>query len=157
MQDLMQETFSDHRLVVLTYEDNWTKLYKKVNENKDGGTKMIDTLRLVNEEECRKRYQETLEQKMQESECNTWEELSGVLQEAAVEAVGYKTPNEKHKVDDQQIREMSEVQKKIHIEMTNKQNPTKLEEMRRERKMNAKKIQKRLKRIREEEIDEIEI
>ena len=149
------ETYSDHRLVVLTYEDNWTKLYKTANRKKDSGEKKINTSRLVNEEECRKQYQEVLDQKMENTECNTWEELSDILQEVAAEVVGYKTPENKTKIEDDQIRNMSKAQKNLHLAITKESNPEKLKEMRTERKKTVKEIQRRLKMIREEKIDKI--
>ena len=73
------ETFSDHRIVVMEYEDDWTKLYKTANRKRDETNKKINTQQLVNDEESRKMYQERLEQEMDEREIDTWEELSSLV------------------------------------------------------------------------------
>jgi hypothetical protein len=109
----------------------------------------------VKDEECRKQYQELLDQKMKETECNTWEELGDILQEAAAEIVGHKTPENKKKVDDNQLKKMSEDQGNLHLAITKETDPEKMKEARKERKRIAKEIQTRLKILREEEIDKI--
>ena len=37
------ETYSDHRLVVMTYENDWTKLYKTGNKKRDDEMRKINT------------------------------------------------------------------------------------------------------------------
>ena len=92
---------------------------------------------------------------MIESECNTWEELSEILQTAAAETIGYKTANDAQKIDDEELKQMSATQKNIHLEITKESNAEKLKELRTERRKKAKEIQKKVKKLREDEIDKI--
>ena len=54
-----------------------------------------------------------------------------------------------------QIEEMSETQKNLHLAITVEKNQEKLKEMRVKRKKIARTIQRRLKTLREKEIDKI--
>ena len=145
------ETYSDHRLVVMKYEDNWTKLYKTANKKKDDKSKKINTQQLVNNEESRSLYQERLAEEMEEREVDTWEELSSLLQEVAVEVVGYNEPAQPKKVKDSELEKMSRKQRELHLEMMNEKDAEKLKEIRTERKKLAKEVKKKVKEVREKD------
>ena len=100
-------------------------------------------------------YQERLENKLEEREVESWDELSSLVQEVAVEVVGYKEPQQPQKVKDCEIEKMSAEQREIHLEMMKEKDAGRVIQLRMERKRIARQIQKKLKQIRESEIDKI--
>ena len=65
--------------------------YSVANRNKDDKTKRFNTQLLTNDETARKRYEATIEQKIQEENITTWNEMLTALTNAAKETIGYKT------------------------------------------------------------------
>ena len=147
------ETFSDHRLVVMSYEDNWTKLYKPANKKRDDTSKRFNTEILVNDPDTRKKYQERMNEKVEE--VNTWEELQTVFKEVAEEVIGYNKPQKNQHERDNEIDKLSNIQKDIRMSMMIENNPVELQQHREKRKRVQKEIQQKLATKREEEIDKI--
>ena len=110
------ETFTDHRLVVMEYEVNWTKMYSKINK-KTEPRRRIDTYKLVNDSEIRKAYQEKLEENVKD--VTTWDEIRDVIQEVAEEVVGYSEVQKKGEVTNKEIKQLSNQQKEVRMMMGN--------------------------------------
>ena len=148
------ETFSDHRLVVMSYEDNWTKLFKIANK-KTESTKRFNTQALTNDTDMRKTYEETLKTRIDEEEVSTWDKLCTTVKEVAEEVIGYVKPLKNREEDDNNVRELSIKQKDVRMSMMNEENPAIVTNLRKERKRIQCEIQKILKHKREKEIDNI--
>ena len=100
------ETFSDHRLAVMTYEDNWTKLFKIANM-KTENTKRFNTQALTNDPDMRKAYEEKLKTRVDEEDIATWDTLCTTMKEVAEEVVGYVKPVKNREVNNNRVRELS--------------------------------------------------
>ena len=79
--------------------------YSVANRNKDDKTKRFNTQLLTNDETARKRYEATIEQKIQEENITTWNEMLTALTNAAEETIGYNKSRERGKEDDTEIKE----------------------------------------------------
>ena len=147
------KTQSDHRLLVTKIQADWTTLYKQINKKKTV-VKRIDTRRLITEEKCRKDYEEKLVEKIKDK--STWEEISEVCQKTADEVLGFvEKEKTQGKIYNKEVERMSREQKEIRMKIECERNPTKIPVMKKERKAIQKKISAEVKRIREQEIDEI--
>ena len=150
------ETISDHRLVIMSFEDNWTKLYKNANrKKKDDGKKRFNTQLLANDDEMRKKYEIAIEKELQENEISAWDEMQMMLIKAAEETIGIQEPERRGEVNDSEIKELSKKQKDIHMLIMAESEPIRVRELKAERKKIQKNIQKNLTAIREREIDAI--
>ena len=148
------ETYSDHKLLISEFETNWVKMYRMINKKRAPTTKRFDTRKLITEKKVKEEYQKKLAERTRTT--NTWEELSDVCKTTAEEVIGYTKNSDKQKhVDDEEIIALSCKQKQVRMNMMNEKHPDKVRKMRIERKEIQRTIQKRLKSIREEEIDRI--
>ena len=80
------ETSSDHKLLVLDFEADWVKLYRKVNRNKEEIQKRFNTNKLITDTDAREEYQIKLREEAEK--VDTWEELSEVCKKTAEEKIG---------------------------------------------------------------------
>ena len=64
LQPTGTETFSDHRLVIIKIQADWTKLYRMINTKKQEQTKKVNTRRLITEEDTRKKYSTALDERI---------------------------------------------------------------------------------------------
>ncbi len=149
------ETISDHRLVVTSFEDNWTKLYKIANKKKEDSTKRFNTQLLTSNDDARKKFEEAIGKKIEEDNISTWDEMSAALTKSAEETIGYNKPQKKGEVNDNELRELSKKQKDIHMSIMTENDSTRVDKLRKERKKLQQKIQKKLTAKREQEIDKI--
>ena len=147
------ETFSDHRLVVAEIEGDWTKMFMKINKSKQKPKKRINIRKLINDEETRKEFGVKLDERIEKLE--KWEEISEACLITAEEVLGFEEKGDEGKVKDEKITELSRKQKELRLKMMNEKGPDKLEKMRKERKGTLKETVRRVKEIREKEIDEI--
>ena len=104
------ETSSDHKLLVLEFESDWVKMYRKINKKKEVTQKRFDTRKLIIDQKVRDEYQSKLRSEAERA--NTWDELSEACKKSAEEVIGYVQKNENGSVDDEEIKEMSIRQKK---------------------------------------------
>ena len=129
-------------------------MYKQINKKNVEKVKRIDSRRLITEEKCRMEYEEKLVDQMKDK--NTWEEISEVCQKTAEEVLGFvEKEKTQGKIYNKEVERMSREQKEIRMKIECERNPNKIPEMKKERKSIQKKISAEVKRIREQEIDEI--
>ena len=148
------ETYSDHKLLVMVFEANWMKLYKKVNNNKKKEQKKrFNTRKLITEPETRAEYQQKLEKEA--ATVDTWEELGEMCKKTAEEVLGFAEKEGKGETEDTEIKQLSLQQKEIRTKMMNEKKAEKVEELRKERREKQRMIKQKLKEIREAEVDAI--
>ena len=135
------ETFSDHRLVVMSYEDNWTKLFKIANM-KTENTKRFNTKALINDPDMQKAYEERLKTRVDEEDIATWDTLCTTMKEVAEEVVGYVKPVKNREVNDNRVWELSRKQKDVRLSIMNEENHTTVKKLQKERKQIQNEIQK---------------
>ncbi len=147
------ETYSDHRLLVMEFEESWVKLYRKINEKKIPAMRRLNTTKLTKDEKAQKEYRAKIAERAQT--VNTWEEISEICKKTAEEVVGYATDERRDKVDDEEVRILSVEQKEIRLKQMNEKDAHKVQKWRTKRKEIMKRLKTKLKKIREAEIDEI--
>ena len=150
------ETDSDHRIVVTRFQLQWSKIYHQKTKQKTTTTYHTNLLMNL---DIRERYQQNLTDKLETLDTNqsvTLPNIKEVIKKSASECLGFKKQNYGgHVTDDNQLQQMSQQQKQIHQILRNTKNPTKVIELKRKRNNILKNMTKRLKDIKEEQIDTI--
>ena len=147
------EVFSDHKLLVMVFENDIMKMFKKINKKKEKTQRRFNTRKLLTDHEARDEYQQKLE--AEAADTKTWEELGELCKKTAEEVIGYREKEESQATDDDDVKRLSLEQKEIRTKMMNEKKAEKVEQMRVERREKQRQIKQKLKEIREEEIDAI--
>ena len=150
------ETTSDHRIVVVRLQVNWSQMYAK--KMKCVSERKINTQKLVNDENSKMKYQQELEikiKKLIDNNENSYNNIRNTMKETAIEQVGFVNNNKNHTVIDKQLETMSNEQKKLRIEISNNKDPSKHEDLKDKRKNVMKQIHRRVKLLKDTETQQI--
>ena len=152
------ETYSDHRLVVTRIQINWAKIYKRKMTNTQ--VQRFNNKILINDARSRNKYQKEINQRVEELKSENknptvWTEMKVIIKEVAKEQLGYENKEKKRQVMDRKAANMSKQQQKLRLQIENTTDINKINELKKERKRILKNITKRVKEIREKEIEDI--
>ena len=140
------ETFSDHKLVVMVFENDTMKMFKAINKKKKQKVQKRFNTRKLMEMDTREEYQEKIEEEAEAAE--TWEVLGEICKKAAEETIGFVEKEESHATEDDEIKKMSIEQKEIRMRMMHEKKAGKVEELRLQRREKQRCIKQKLKELR---------
>ena len=118
----------------------------------------INTQKLVNDENAKLKYQQELEIKMKkliDNNENSYSNIRNTMKETAIEQVGFVNTIRNINVIDKQLETMSNEQKKLRIEISNNNDPSKHEFLKDRRKNVLKQIHRRVKLLKDNETQQI--
>ena len=151
------ETFSDHRLVVTRIHVHWATFYKHTPKPKN--TKQLNVKELAVKPECRAEYQEMINQQLQTdpqmNNENRWDRLKNIMKSATERTAGRKPCVERNQIADSQLIMWSVEQKEMRLKIERCRATVEVDRMKRQRQEILKKMTRRKKMLREEEVDRI--
>ena len=152
------ETHSDHRLVVTRIEVNWSKMYlKKPTVQKE---KIIDTEKLINDTDTQMQYQTHITESIDaignsQPEQHRWDTMKKIIHKAAQENIGYRQPQSNVQIRDRLLENMSIQQKEAWMKIENCKDVNQIKIMKRERKTILREMKRRMKDLKEKQIEKI--
>jgi hypothetical protein len=122
-------TKSDHKAVIVEINIRW-----KQNKHQKSQPKV--NYNLFHDQNYRNKYNNTVNNLLREcskpsTNQDKWTNIVNITKKAAVETLGYIPKTEKYQNDD--IRELSKQQQKIHLDQNSTKNPEKRKELRKKR------------------------
>ena len=141
---------------------SWPLLYKKTNSISKTREKTVDTKKLIQDETTRKNYQCRVAEQIKEAQTQErrlphqrWEQIKGIIHQSALEEIGTVSKTTSNRINDLTLETMSKEQKELRMKLEICKNAEKILEMRRQRKTILKKMQKRMKEVRDKQIEDI--
>ena len=150
------ETTSDHRIVVVKLQVNWSQMYAK--QMKCVNEKRINTQQLIHDENSRTKYQQNLEikiKKLIEDNENNYNNIRKTMKDTAIEQVGFVNKSKNHTVIDKELEMMSNEQKELRVKIAYSNDPSKYEVLKKSRNKALKQIHRRVKMLKDCEINQI--
>ena len=157
------ETTSDHKLVVARMELKWPKVYHK--RPPASRQQKFDIKILTENKDIQKEYKENIIQTMQssreqptneETACtHKWDTLKSIIKNVAENQIGYQKKVSKQNISDAKLEKMSIEQKSLRLEIERTDSIEKIKELKKSRKIILKKMNHRIKEIRERRTEEL--
>ena len=145
--------FSDHRLVMMTCSFKWPYSKQSKSSLKLDVQKLSDPdVRLKYQEETERLLNLTNQQTPPTSNQERWTNIVNSTKSAAEKVVGF-VKSGKRKFDNTEIKELSDQQKKIKLEMENSKDNKKRDELRKKRNKTINKLHKLVKRQEQQNIE----
>ena len=144
-------------MVVTTLEVIWCNLYN-TNKNSSPVKRRFNTQKLVHCKETALKYQTELSESIIKSRSKgirSIEKLKDSIREIAEKHIGYKEVTKNRQVDDEEVNRLSKEQKCLRLAIQNSEDPKKIEKLKSERKQILKTMEKRIKKLKGEEIDRL--
>ena len=148
-------TDSDHRLVICEMEVDLHRLYKQKVSHKN---KIYNCSMLVNDKEKKEEYQKAVETKINQLDNKEieWKVVQSKICEAAESTIGYNRPqnNNNNRLEDREVEKLSIRQKELKLKINNCKDMEKVRTMKAKRNKILHQIQKKLRKLKENCLDE---